>query len=215
VPASVPISTDDVIIPSGLQTYPVISEVASAGSLLVESGATLTVNAAFTVSQGNITLESAANDATASLVIGTGGSVNGNILAERYMAANQWHMVSSPVPGERGTGQTVGNLITNNPIIAVNNNNYAMMDFSEYANAWNSFYTASSEAKIDPAKGFSIRTTTNAAILFAGSPVALTNDTLRSNVTRSRAGWNLVGNPFMSSLYVNDGDRWFSSGQPV
>lgn len=68
---SVPMSSSDVIIPSGLTNYPTISSAVTVNSITINSGASLIANAA----------------------------VTGNVTYKRTLT-NNWHLVSSPVNGE-------------------------------------------------------------------------------------------------------------------
>ncbi len=69
--SSIPSSSSNIIIPSGLTNYPTISSVTTASSITIESGASLVANA----------------------------TVTGSITYKRSLTGN-WHLVSSPVNGE-------------------------------------------------------------------------------------------------------------------
>lgn len=69
---AVPSSSADVVIPAGLTNFPTISSATTVNSALIESGATLIANAAFT----------------------------GNVTYKRNLPTTNWYLVSSPVSGE-------------------------------------------------------------------------------------------------------------------
>lgn len=69
---SVPSTTDDVVIPSGLTNYPTISSAVTVNSITINSGASLIANA----------------------------SITGTVTYVRNLPTTNWYLVSSPVTGE-------------------------------------------------------------------------------------------------------------------
>ena len=69
---AVPSSSADVVIPAGLTNYPTVSSATTVNSILIESGASLIANAAFT----------------------------GNATYKRNLPTTNWYLVASPVSGE-------------------------------------------------------------------------------------------------------------------
>lgn len=78
---AVPSNSADVVIPTGLTNYPTISSATTVNSALIESGATLIANAAFT----------------------------GNTTYKRNLPTTNWYLVSSPVFGETVTDLRTNN----------------------------------------------------------------------------------------------------------
>ncbi|MDP2334870.1 MAG: T9SS type A sorting domain-containing protein, partial [Bacteroidota bacterium] len=203
-PATVPLSTDDVVIPS-TANKPVINQASATPAvcktLTIASGAALTIapGKALTVT-GALT-----NNATAGLVFqsdanGTGsliaGSVSGQATAQRWMTAGAWHMVSAPV-----TGQTVAAFLTANTNIPTLGSDRGMMDYDPSLNNWNAFFTDGlSNGSLTASKGFSMRVdASDAALAFTGSVQA--GSALVTGLTADL--WNCIGNPYTSAIGIN------------
>jgi len=181
----VPTSADDVIIPSGLSNQPIISATtqANCNNLTVESD-----------SGASLTIESS-DSGTGSLIVN--GTSTGSVTCERYMTENIWHIVS-PI----ATGGDISTFIQDaGNAIALSGSNYGMMDYNETTNAWNSYYTSSTSENFPAGKGYGIRRSSDGVVTFTG---ALTSGTNTVAITKDGVeGWNLIGNPFPSSIYMN------------
>ena len=80
-------------------------------ALTIPQTATLTVTGNTNVQTPNgLTILSDATG-TGSLITGTSSGVAASTVAQRWMTAAKWNIVSSPV-----SGQTVANFLTNNPV---------------------------------------------------------------------------------------------------
>jgi hypothetical protein len=183
-PEGIPEINNDVIIPSGFSPIISTNDKASCGSLTFEDNLTV----------------SSANTSTGSLIVA--GSISGSngVRARRYLTKDVWHFVSSPLPG-----QTIASFLsgTATSIIPANSGNRGMMDYSELNDNWNSFFTNTSPGNIIAGKGYCLRVThaTNPGntITFSGS---LQNGNVSTPVTTANFGWNLIGNPYPSAIYV-------------
>lgn len=191
-PEGIPEPFNDVIIPSGLLQYPNILAAGTAycGSLQIEAGATITL--ASLVS------------GTGSLIVASDISGSGTITARRYVLANGWHLVSSPV-----NGQTIASFVTsaaNN--IPLKDVNRGMMDYNEGTDNWNSYYTNSTSGQLSKGNGYCLRRGSNGVVSFTGN---LTDGNVQVSVSKNSNGWNLIGNPFTSAMYVKQEVNGFLS----
>jgi hypothetical protein len=183
-PAGIPEPIHDVVIPSGVP-IPAISatDMAFCGSLTFQNNPTLNIRS--TVS------------GTGSLIVVSDVSGAGTVASRRYMLGNGWHMVSSPV-----SGQTAGAFLSDSPNtgVAAKDRVRGMMDYNESKDNWNDYFTIDSTNIISAGKGYSIRRelNSNSYVEFKGS----LNRDVTVAVTKSSNGWNLVGNPFPSAIYL-------------
>ena len=175
-PATVPTAGYNVTIPAGLTNYPVLSVAGACNNLTIESSVTSTGSL---TGQSNLT-------------------VNGTTTVERYMTGNAWHLVSSAVPNE-----SIADFLSANTNVSTNGSSRGMMDYDESINDWNTFFLNSGQSgSLTPGKGFSLRTDADGTVTFDGS---LAIGTVNTTVARTdNFGWNCVGNPYASAIYVND-----------
>ena len=180
---SVPTSSTDVIIPTGVPNYPVIAATTTANcnNLTVDSGASLTIQS------------SASN--TGSLIVS--GTSSGTVTAESYISGSAWHILSPIVSGGSISAfiQAAGNAIPSK------SGSYGMMDYNETTNLWKNYYTAVTAETLTSGKGYSIRRTANGTVTFSGT---LTSGIKTVNLTKAGEGWNCVGNPYASAIKMND-----------
>ncbi len=196
-PAVRPKATNNITIPEA-NNQPVINETTASpavcNNLTIASGAGLTLAEGKALSVSG-TLSNTAGlagltiKAGASLLTGTTG-VQARL--ESYIPANEWHLISSPV-ADALSGIFTGNFLQSH---------------SEITDKYTDI--TSNSLALDPMKGYSLWggesgfTSTYAGILNAG------NIGLSDNLSRSGAdnpltpgddyGWNLVGNPYPSSI---------------
>ena len=176
---SIPISTTDVTIPSGQNV--VIS-------------ATTTANCNNLTVTGSLTIQSTSSG-TGSLIVS--GTSTGSVICQRYTTGNIWHMVSPVAAGGSLSTfiQSAGNAI------ALTGSNYGMMDYNETSNLWNSYFTSSVSGNFTAGKGYGLRRSSDGVVTFTGT---LTSGTNTVAITKSgTTGWNLIGNPYTSSIYMN------------
>lgn len=175
---SVPISTTDVTIPSGKTV--VIGPTSSA------SCKNLTIS-------GTLTVESSSSG-TGSLIIT--GTTTGSASCQRYMSGNIWHLIAPVAVGGSVSSfiQSAGNSV------ATSGSNYAMMDYNETTNVWNNYFTSAVSGNFAAGKGYAVRRSTDGVVTFTGT---LNSGTQTVSVTKNGGGWNLIGNPYSSSIYMN------------
>ncbi len=181
-PAGVPEPIHDILIPSGI-TGPSILAAGSSycGSLELEDGSNLTINSGTTGS--------------GSLIVASDISGTGVVTSRRYLLADGWHMVSSAV-----SGQSVAGFLTSNTAIPTKDvTSRGMMEYDESTDNWSNYFTNSSSETVNSGKGYSVRRGTNGIITFLGT---LTYGNIDAPVTKNNSGWNLLGNPFTSAMYV-------------
>ncbi len=152
----------------------------------------LTVNNNF-VNNGYITVKSSNTGDACFIVKGT-RSGNGTEIVERYLSSNQWHLVSSPL----------SNGITNT---------FYGLWLKPYNEAINDFgnYITLGTIPIPVGQGFAVWADNNTTITFKGNINANITPTINLNLTgspSSTSGWNLIGNPFPSSIDWNSSTGW-------
>jgi hypothetical protein len=165
----------------------------------------VTVNGA-TANSGTLNLRSGSGG-TSSFI--TGSASGGTTNAERYMTGGSgsfWHNASSPV-----SGQKIINLIfrsTNSVPIKYSapDSIRACEFYAEATGKWTYFtdtnLPSGSATTFTPGIGYMLRRTGDGVITFSGS---LNAGSISPSVTRSRNGWNAVGNPYSSSIGLTTG----------
>ena len=174
---AVPVNGNNVYIPVDKANYPTISAAAQCTYLVIESNATSTGSI---LGQANLTVSGAA--------------------VKRNMTGNAWHFVAATA-----AGQPISAFLTSNSIIPLKNvsgtDRRGMMDYNEAGNIWNAFFLDVAQAgNLDAGKGYSIRTSADGEVIFAG---ALQGAAVNVPVTTAGPGWNCVGNPYPSAIFVN------------
>jgi hypothetical protein len=195
-PGQIPDASKDVLIPDAANN-PVINQDAAAPAacrnLTINSGGLLKVNAdkAFTVYG---TLTNNAGDAGLILESGasllTMGAVTGSATVNRNINGPKWHFISSPVAAAV-SGMFLGKYL---------------QQFDESVNYYSNI--VSTTEPLTPGKGFSLWGDINGySIAYSG---LLNTGNISVGLTRSatgnNSGWNLVGNPYPSSI------NWDASG---
>ncbi|MCK3685501.1 hypothetical protein [Maribellus sp. YY47] len=171
----VPTSDYNVTIPAGLTNYPTLSSSGVCNDLTIQSSSSSTGSL---LGQENLT-------------------VNGTVTVEQYLTGNAWHLVSSPAPG----GEIFSFLLSNANIPA-NGDSRGMMDYDEPSNDWNEFFTDAEGGSLTAGKGFSLRTNADGVVRYTGT---LASGTVSPTVSRTgNYGWNCVGNPFPSAIFINE-----------
>ena len=199
--AYVPESTDDVLLPTGLANYPLINTGADAeaGSILMEPGTQLTIPTGKSLTVSNeFTLEADASSMASLIDDGTLNNDPAQTTYECYLSEDQWHLVSSPVTDAKSDVFT----------------SIYLKYFQESDSTWN--YITSLTHDLTPGQGFSAWAaswiTGDATVEYSGTfnTGDQTPPTLTYNPGSGTGdGWNLVGNPFPSSIEWNT--NWTSS----
>ena len=196
------IPTTGVLLASNLRVH-------SPATLTIPNTGQLTVSGATEVNTVNgLTIQSDATG-TGSLITAT-ASGTGSTVAQRWMTAGKWNIVSSPL-----SGQTVANFLTNNPVsgnngIAVKSGNVGILEYlSGPTNAWSLASSTGPAGNLDAGKGFSMRipgltaVTNDGSVTFNG---AIQAGTVNPPVTpfATTGYWNCVGNPYTSAIRMTD-----------
>jgi len=143
----------------------------------------------------NLTIKSSATS-SGSLLGQENLTVNGTLTVESYLTGNAWHLVSSPAPGE-----TISNFLSSNSNIPTSGSYRGMMDYNEASNNWNTFFTDTESGSLTSGKGFSLRTDAGGVVTYTGT---LATGTVSPTVARTGySGWNCVGNPYPSAIFIN------------
>lgn len=206
IPITIPVSTDDVIIPA-VTRQPIVDALypplaAECKNLTIAAGAVVTINSrkALTISgdlvnNGKISIKSD-DTGTGSLLIALTSSGSGTTSAERYMVAGKWNMVASPVPG-----QLVSDFLTKNANVSTKSANRGMMDFNPDLNTWNTFFNNATGGNLGKGKGFSMRTDVSSIVTFSGS-LQYGDQAINTVIDK----WNCIGNPYTSAIQIGGGD---------
>lgn len=177
---------------TSLQTFNNLT-ITSPAIVTIPAQIDVTVNGILTNNTGNtgLVIQSTAAG-TGSLInntAGVGASVG------RYMVANRWHIMATPV-----AGQSLPGFLTNaSNNIPTSGSNYGMMYYSESGGGW-VYYTNPASGNASVGSGYLLRNTVDGAVNLAGTLNAAVTDV---NLTRIANGWNCIGNPFPCSIGVN------------
>jgi hypothetical protein len=142
-------------------------------------------------------MESSALDNSSSLIFG-GEFIGSEIIQyRRYLQSNRWQMMSSPL-----SGQTINRFLTfaTNSIVS-SSGVYQMKDYDESSDSWTANYTSSTPGNLELAKGYVVERISDGKVYFEGQP---NNASVNLSLTRNGMGWNLIGNPFTSSIAITD-----------
>ena len=177
---------------------------ANASNLRIHNPATLTipVNGKLTVSRDS-EIRPAKGLIVASDLSGTGSLITGSssgagsAKVQRYMTTDRWHIVSSPV-----SGQKIDDFLSSNTNVATDEvGARGMMDYNPEVNDWNNYFVVGQTegSNMATGKGFSLRTNANSAVNFEGKLQAGN----QSSNNLMPAHWNCVGNPYTSAIGIN------------
>jgi hypothetical protein len=206
---SVPTSTDEVSIPSGLSNYPIIPTntnaaastftIFSGASLTLSKTSTLSVSGNFTNSGATVTLHSDSDEFSLLLV---SGIASGDITYNRYVnsVSAGWDLIGSPV-----SGLPFSTFIVNTNM-ATNGSFYAVGSYDNTTDTWTNA-TSTTTGNLQLGEGYQMATTSGGILTFTGaiangdqSVIIQNNDDANSGVGRR---WNLIANPFVSYLNGN------------
>jgi hypothetical protein len=177
--ATVPVLTDNIIIPSDTPNYPTITTAVSVNSVSIEDNA--------------------------SLVFSAGGTLTAttNVVYKRIIDANKWYQISSPVIGESYDNDWV----TENDIATGTSSNRGVSIFDntsldDTTGYWRYFQTDGAVTSFNVGQGYGVIRATTGTISFTGSEFY--SDSQTTTITQSTSNYNLVSNPF--TAYLNLGD---------
>ena len=151
---------------------------------------------------GNITVENIyaqdASDAESGIMYsGSSLIVNGtstaNITYKRYLATDNWYLVSSPFAGE-----TIADLISNNSFASGSDSKIGLSTYNGSDDTW-TYNTDTSTGTITSGSGYSVKLSAAANISFSGTIPS--GDQQMTGLTASK--FNLIGNPYPSYVSVS------------
>lgn len=198
---SIPSNTTNVLIPEGKTIHVDGGITASCKNLIIYPTGTLTIydNNSLLVS-GNIELKSRTSSLTGNLINKGILDVSGTTSLERYIPSTNWHIISSPV-----SGQKMGEFVLTNPIDSFTQDNitdYDLTFYDEGINNWSSYTSSSETTTFQAGAGYSMRKTVDSKdgiVKFTGTA---NSGNYVISVTKNNYGWNCIGNPYPSSLNI-------------
>jgi hypothetical protein len=212
-PSSIPISIVDnkVLIPKGCANYPTVASLSlsTRGNVTVEPQAGLKVTGATTVGSGcTFLLES---DATGSANFITGPTLSGSFTVEMFLAGGgdpnfKWHYITTPV---QSISKTVVTTSIGNPNNLLNYNEAIVTTDKLAGWNWHDGYSGSSSfTTLLNTFGYNVYVPTDQTAIFTGplktgSNFVNFNITYTSGINVEVSGWNLIGNPFTSTVDIN------------
>ncbi|WP_431137648.1 fibronectin type III domain-containing protein, partial [Psychroserpens mesophilus] len=190
---------DDIIVASGNL---VLSSDLTCNSMIVNPGASVTVNSGTTLEATNGLLLESSSTSYSSLI--RNGTIVGTLEYERHVNINgsgttgSNDLVSAPL-----TGQPFNVFAAANPNILTNNDDtlYLFGPFNKGTGAYVTWANTET-ATLDPGVGYRAGSTDNGTFTFTGTANNgnVTHDIV--NAGPNNAAWNLVGNPYPSYMNV-------------
>jgi hypothetical protein len=172
--------------------------------LTINPGKSLTVTGSITnnAGDGGLVIESDATG-TGSLINNTSGV---DATVKRYLTQNYYHYISSPV-----AAQVISPEFINTSDLVINQSAIDLFKFDEITNTWDNIKNGTTwdddfEDNFNIAKGYVYAyRTSNVTKNFAGQ-MNMGDKTIKLTVTPDQGnGWNLIGNPFVSTLAATTG----------
>ncbi|MEI6767218.1 MAG: T9SS type A sorting domain-containing protein, partial [Bacteroidota bacterium] len=190
----VPLPGTNVTISSGMPHQPEIYCAAKCNALTIANGATLTIRPNWSLTAyGTTTLNGSQCLIIKSTLAGTGSFIDngtisgsGTMKMERYITANFWHYISPVIPTA-----TAG----------VFNACY-LKKWAEVNYSWTNITSTSTPLNV--MVGYALKSNITSTYNYIGKPntgaktIAVTKNT--STMVDSKKGWNLVGNPYPSTV---------------
>ncbi|MCF6212547.1 MAG: T9SS type A sorting domain-containing protein [Flavobacteriaceae bacterium] len=182
-------------------------KITTGSTLTIAAGKSLTLSDDLT-NNGTFIINSDANSSGSLIVSGTS---TGNIIYNRYMTGvNKWHLIAAPVGGQsiNSFATTGSNNIANSGV------NYSVTPYDNTVakgatgtwSHWTSDGTGagniSGAGNFTAGKGYEILTTADGTVAFTGT-VPTSQVSIAITKPGSANAWNLIGNPFPSSLFAN------------
>jgi len=189
-----PLATDYLTIVGG-STQPIFGAGAVCQQLKLVSGAsakiayngTLTVNGDLIIADDNAFIVKSTASGTGSLITnGTVPAAN-KVNVERYIAANEWHLISAPI-SDALSGMFVGKYLQTH---------------SESTNEYTDIESLTEP--LTPMKGFAVWNASGFTANYVGT---LNTGNQSIATTKDGEGWNLVGNPYPSAIDWNAASGW-------
>ncbi|RLD48002.1 MAG: hypothetical protein DRI94_13160, partial [Bacteroidetes bacterium] len=232
---SVPSGLDDITITTASPNEPTVSSAAECNALALANGRTLTVSAGNSLTlngdfsfNGTLILKSPAGEGPSASFIdnGTITGTTGTMRAERFLSANKFHYVSSPIQAGGNAGSDLftqvnssGNFNPNfyyydetvdldgNPATAP----AGSFDSNNLVPGWT--YAYPDQTTNDPMEvktGYAFWSDENTNVTFIGDPNTgdininglpyTDNDPVAGSLPNFYDGWNLIANPYPSAI---------------
>ncbi|MCD6555650.1 MAG: T9SS type A sorting domain-containing protein, partial [Bacteroidales bacterium] len=232
---SVPSGLDDITITTANPNEPTVSSAAECNALALANGRTLTVSAGNSLTlngdfsfNGTLILKSPAGEGPSASFIdnGTITGTTGTMRAERFLSANKFHYVSSPIQAGGNAGSDLftqvnssGNFNPNfyyydetvdldgNPATAP----AGSFDSNNLVPGWT--YAYPDQTTNDPMEvktGYAFWSDENTNVTFIGDPNTgdininglpyTDNDPVAGSLPNFYDGWNLIANPYPSAI---------------
>jgi hypothetical protein len=212
VPFGIPTAIDNVTIPGaaictinnpGAVSNTVVFNVG--GNLIITPTGTLTTNIVSQTGATSFIIDS--NATNSGSVIVNSGHFGNTATYQRYLSGGVWHLISDPLSN---SGVTVADFITTHGAsmtqsgvkysLGTYDNAFAANGVSTWKNYTSDGSNPAPASAFVIAKGYEILMNANGTVNYNGViTTTSTNFSLTDNVT----GWNLIGNPFPSSIFVN------------
>ena len=194
ITSSLPDQSASVIIPESYEAE--INGPAACKNLFIEPRGMLQINLGKELTINNLVIHSRSSSFTGCLINKGACNISGISIFERYLPDNNWHIVSSPVEGQKLLDFARHNFIEFN----ARQNRYDLAPYDESSDRWQPYISDENESKIELGKGYAMRRsteTTDGIIRFTGK--TNTSETTVS-LAHNSSGWNCIGNPFPSEL---------------
>lgn len=174
----VPLTTDDVVIPSDASNYPTAATTVTVDNITIKSGASFIANAGYT----------------------------GNATYQRNLEnGEQWYLMSSPINGETydDTWNTTNGIDTGDNANNTGVSWYLNTTADINTDHWRYFQSGDAASAFNVAQGYAIRrANTGGDISFSGNDLYTSTQTFA--LTQNTNNYNLVGNPFTASFNLGD-----------
>jgi len=179
----------NLVISGGTTSFTANTSISKDFTIEADGAATVDAEVILTV-DGPLTIESTSSGTGSLLVNGTLNGT-GTRTVERYYSGNQWHLVSSPVTGAE-SGMFSG------------------LYLQTHAEGTNTYSDVTSLAEsLTPGQGFALWNQNGAATAsYTGTLTASATKALTRSAAGNTKGWNLVGNPYPSSIDWNAASGW-------
>ncbi|MDX8339542.1 T9SS type A sorting domain-containing protein [Draconibacterium sp. IB214405] len=197
---TIPTVYDNALIPDSTNIPIINASGAVCNNLTIESDGELTITGGgeLTVSgdlnnAGTVTITATNETSNGSLIVE--GSSDASINFERYLSGGvNWHLISSPVSGQNLWTWTTaaGN------DIAINASKYAIADYVEENDDWSNYPTSDPGTNFMLGTGYSTLRESAGTVTFTGQ--INIDDVNNIPISYLNQGWNLLGNPFTSSI---------------